>query len=139
MIEELRQFIRHPSRIPIRVRQGQQAMRQTAVDVGQGGVCFTRAEPLAAGETILLEIDTCKPTFVAEGIVRWCMQENDQFLIGVAFKDKTVRFAVRMVEQICHIEAYRHQLETESGQRISSEQAAFRWIADFAGQFPGQT
>lgn len=138
MIEELRQFIRHPSSIPIRYRRGQQPMRQTAVDISQGGVCFTSPQPIAAGELILLEIDFCEPTFSAEGIVRWCQQEGGQFLIGVGFKDRTVRFAVRMVEQICHIEAYRRQLEAESGEKISSEQAAYRWIANFAGRFPGQ-
>lgn len=136
MIEELRQFIRHPSTIPINFRRGQRRLRQTARDVSQGGLCFDCAQPITVGETLLIEINTCEPAFSAEGIVRWCQRENRHFLIGVAFRDKAVRYAVRMVEQVCHIEAYRQQVEAETGQRISSEQAAFRWIAAHAGSFP---
>lgn len=111
-------------------------MRQTTVDVSKGGVCFNCLHAIPVGETLVLEIDACRPAFSAEGTVRWCQQEGKQFLVGVAFKDQAVQFAIRMVEQVCHIEAYRRQLEDEKGVSLSSEQAARRWISEFAAGFP---
>lgn len=136
MIEELRRFIRHPSSIPIRFRLRRRHYSGPARDVSHGGLCFSSGQPVAAGEHILVQIDSCQPGFSAEGIVRWCRQEGSKYLIGVGFKDKAVRYAMRMVEQVCHIEAYRRRLEAETGQPLSSEQAAFRWIAENAADFP---
>lgn len=136
MIEEFRRFIRHPSSIPISFRLGKRRHRKMTKDVSEGGLCFSSRNAVEEGETILLEIDACQPAFCAEGIVRWCQEEGRHFLIGVAFSDKTVRYAMRMVEQICHIEAYRRRLEAETGEAITSQQAAFRWIAEQAGSFP---
>lgn len=136
MIEELRRFIRHPSTIPIHFQLGQRRQRQKARDVSLGGLCFSSQEAVREGASIVLEIDVCQPAFRAEGIVRWCKREGQRFIIGVGFKDKAVRYAVRMVEQVCHIEAYRQRLEAETGEAISSQQAAFRWISDNAGRFP---
>jgi len=136
MIEELRQYIRHPSTIPIRFRVGQRQQTQTARDVSQGGLCFTSQQPAPVGESILVEINCGRPGFSAEGIVRWCSREGRKYLIGVGFRDQAVRYAMRMVEQVCHIEAYRRRLESETGQKLSSEQAAFRWISENAADFP---
>lgn len=136
MIEDLRRFIRHPSDIPIRFRLGQQGHTRAARDISQDGLCFTSDQPLQIGENILVEITSCKPGFSAEGVVRWCRREGEKYLIGVGFTDSAVRYAMRMVEQICHIEAYRRQLESKTGQKLSSEQAAMRWIAENAASFP---
>jgi hypothetical protein len=136
MIEEQRQFIRHPSSIPIKfkLRGGEQT--EPMQDVGNGGLCFKASQSIAAGETIQIQIAACQPAFAAEGIVRWCRQEGQQFLVGVVFKDKAVRFALRMVEQICHIENYRHQVLASTGVDLSSEQAASEWIHKYAARFP---
>ncbi len=136
MIEELRQFIRHPSSIPISYRRGQRQHTQRARDVSPGGLCFTSQQPADVGESIFVEINCGKPGFSAEGIVRWCSREGRKYLIGVGFRDKAVRYAMRMVEQVCHIEAYRRRLEAETGRELSTEQAAFRWIAENAADFP---
>jgi len=136
MIDEPREFIRHPSTIPIHFTLGQRQKTRPARDVGSGGLCFHSAEAVSIGEVIEIEIASCKPTFTAEGIVRWCEPEGNAFLVGVAFTDKSVRFAVRMVEQLCYIEDYRQQKEAETGRSISSQQAALQWIKDHAESFP---
>lgn len=136
MIEEFRRFIRHPSNIPIHFRQGNKQHQLKTTDISQGGLSFTSQQSFSEGQSIVVEIDVCEPAFTAEGIVRWCQREGQRYLIGVAFKDKAVRYAVRMIEQVCHIEAYRQQLEVETGQAISTQQAAFKWIEENAGNFP---
>lgn len=136
MIEELRQFIRHPSSIPISYRLGHRHHTRPARDVSQGGLCFTSQQPALVGERIFVEINCGKPGFSAEGIVRWCSREGRKYLIGVGFKDKAVRYAMRMVEQVCHIEDYRRRLEAETGRKLTTEEAAFSWIAKNAADFP---
>ncbi|MCX4191473.1 PilZ domain-containing protein [Methylophaga sp. OBS1] len=136
MIEELRQYIRHPSSIPISYRLGQRHHIQPARDISQGGLCFTSQERALVGESIFVEIKCGRPGFSAEGIVRWCSREGRKYLIGVGFRDRAVQYAMRMVEQVCHIEAFRHRLEQETGVKLTSEQAAFRWIAENAADFP---
>ncbi|MCX4188246.1 PilZ domain-containing protein [Methylophaga sp. OBS4] len=135
MIEELRQFIRHPSSIPIKFKLRGRERTEPLKDVGKGGLCFKASQFIAAGETIQIQISACQPVFAAEGIVRWCRQEGQQFLVGVVFKD-SVRFALRMVEQICYIENYRYQVLASTGVALSSEQAASEWIRKYAARFP---
>jgi hypothetical protein len=136
MASECRQFIRHPSTIPIQFRLGRQQYKHQVRDVSHGGLCFSSDHAVETGATILVEIPACEPTFHAEGLVRWCRADGDGFLVGVTFNEASVRFAVRMVEQLCHIEAYRRRLEVETGEKLDSQQAASRWISEFASHFP---
>lgn len=136
MTGECRQFIRHPSAIPIEFQLGRQQYRRQVRDVSHGGLCFSSDEAVETGKTILVEISACEPRFCAEGQVRWCRPHGKEFLIGVAFNKQSVRFAVRMVEQICHIEAYRQELEARTGEKLDSQQAAVRWIGQYASRFP---
>ena len=43
-----------------------------------------------------------------------------------------------MVEQLCHIEHYRNEVNRKEGRDISSEEAATEWIAQFADKFPAR-
>ena len=46
-------------------------------------------------------------------------------------------FRARMVEQVCHIEQYRHEILKNEGRKLSSEAAALEWIQKYAPLFPG--
>ena len=46
-------------------------------------------------------------------------------------------FRARMVEQVCHIEQYKHQVLKKEGRKLSGEEAALEWIQKYAPQFPG--
>jgi hypothetical protein len=41
-----------------------------------------------------------------------------------------------MVDQLCHIEAYRKRVLAEQGRKLSSEAAAWEWVARYAAGFP---
>ena len=41
-----------------------------------------------------------------------------------------------MIEQICHIEHYRHEIEQVEGRKLNSEEAAREWIQRYASEFP---
>jgi len=62
----------------------------------------------------------CKPEFEAHIIVRWRKDHGNRFLIGVAFQQESVIFAIRMVEQICQIKSYRSKIFAETDIELTS-------------------
>jgi len=136
MRDTTRQFIRHPTDIPIQFRTAGVVAKINVKDIGTGGLCFASSHRINTGEQIHIIIPVCQPEFDAKGIVRWCKEEGGKFLVGVAFQQEEVTFAVRMVEQICHIEDYRSQAKRDKGLELSSEQAAVQWISEYAHTFP---
>jgi len=57
-----------------------------------------------------------------------------ELLLG--FEDEHEAFRARMVEQLCHIEAWRREVERTEGRTLDLEQAAREWIANHADGFP---
>lgn len=149
----MRQFIRHPSDIPIHFQVDEQEapIAQRVKDVSLGGLCFTTDKPLKPGSPIHIHIpldyqvakaQTETPQaaktgegFDADGVVAWCRQEGEVYAVGVQFADPSTQFGVRMVEQVCHIEHYRYDL-SQQGRELSSEEAAREWVERFAEEFP---
>ena len=134
----MRNYIRHPSDIPIQfVEEEQEApVSHSMHDVGYGGLSFNSNKPLAAGTQIHIRIDTVTPIFEAEGVVVWCQPEGDEFIVGIEFINKEDIFLARMVEQICHIEHYKKEMLEKEGRNLTSKQAATEWISKFARLFP---
>ncbi len=135
----MRKYIRHPSSIPVRIRQIEPVNdRDSAlVNVGYGGLAMHFPTDIESGTEVELLIDLVDPAVVMTGTVVWSEQQADGYLLGVQFKNDADVFQMRMVEQVCHIEHYRQELELKEGRKLSSEQAAAEWIEKFAGDFPG--
>lgn len=146
----MRKYIRHPSRIPIDFQIDDTAsptIYQTK-DVSQGGLCFQTDRPMPRGKKIRLRIPLAfqigvvreqgedQERFEAEGVVAWCCKESGRYAVGVKFLDPGTRFGVRMVEQVCHIEHYRHDVLLEQGRELTSEEAAREWVERYAAEFP---
>ena len=134
-----RQFVRHPSGMPIQfeVGNGFPARRDQMRNVSEGGLCFCSRIELEQGVRIHLMIPVLDERFEADGVVVWCHEIGGcGYEIGVRFEQQEAAFGVRMVEQICHIEAYRRQVLGTEGRRLSSEEAASEWIDRFAPAFP---
>ena len=136
MNDSQRQFIRHPIDIPLEFSMGENVEKMHSKDVGDGGLCFICQHHIDTGEQIHIMIPVCEPEFKAQGTVCWCKNDGAQFLIGVSFQQESEMFAVRMVEQVCHIEDYRSKVKSEQGIDLSSEQAAMEWISQHAADFP---
>jgi|GEM_PF-107554 len=148
----MRQFIRHPSDIPIAYCLGQ-AKKTIEVerksdpsveffasdrlrDVSRGGLCFNADCPVRKGTPIHIEIAIEQPAYAADGTVAWCRPEGDHFAVGVQFNEPSTRYSVRMVEQVCHIEHYRFNILEKEGRDLTSEEAASEWVEKYAAQFP---
>ena len=136
----MRQYIRHPSEMPIRYHLHDTGMhtatRENMHDVSSGGLAFYAEEVLEPGSFIDIKIEVRPPAFIAEGRVVWCRRQRKGFLVGIQFDDTDIEYSLRMVEQVCHIEQYRREILRKEGRRLNSEQAAKEWISRYAEDFP---
>ncbi len=134
----MRNFIRHPIDIPIKVieNEGEDCLNQSLHDISIGGLRCLSDKPLAAGSEIKIIIDMVDPVLEIPGIVIWCRPVDESYELGIEYQGEKDVYSLRMVEQICHIEHYRKEVQIREGRNISSEQAAREWITKFAGKFP---
>lgn len=134
----MRQFIRHPSDLPIEIRCFAESpkIRRRVRNVSFGGLAFSSDTALKPESLIALRIPCLRPVFEVAARVAWCRNEGSQFAVGVRFLDSAEAFRVRMVEQICHIESYRKDVERREGRQLTAEHAAREWISRYASLFP---
>ena len=134
----MRNFIRHPIDIPIKVieSEGEDCLNQSLHDISIGGLRCLSDKPLAVGAEIKIIIDLVDPVLEIPGIVIWCRPADESYELGIEYQGEEDVYSLRMVEQICHIEHYRKEVQIREGRNISSEEAAREWIAKFAGEFP---
>jgi hypothetical protein len=105
-------------------------------NISTGGLSFQTDEAILPGEALLIRIAIQKPPFEAEGTVVWCDKYSDGYQVGVHFEQADIDYALRMIEQICHIEQYRNEIQRREGRKLSSEEAANEWISLYASDFP---
>ena len=139
----MRNFIRHPIDIPIKIIEnesedceGEDSLDQSLHDISIGGLRCLSDKPLAAGTEVTIIIDLVEPALEIPGIVIWCQATHTFYELGIEYQGEKDVYRLRMVEQICHIEHYRKEVQTREGRNISSEEAAQEWIARYAGKFP---
>lgn len=135
MAIEQRQFIRHPAGVPLQIIKEPRTSQNQAMNISEGGLSFTSPQAYSVGEMVQIRISLCEPAFSASGVICWCKETEQAFLVGVSFVDKSVAYSLRMVEQICHIESYRQHLLDTKGINLSSEQAAIEWVKYNAAKF----
>ncbi|MGD8783463.1 MAG: PilZ domain-containing protein [Thioalkalispiraceae bacterium] len=139
----MRSYIRHPADIPLKVALASEAtaavhreQRQQLSNISSGGLAFSAPQPFETGNVIELEIDVVQPPFKAKGLVTHCHPDGDHYVIGIEFISKDTLFVARMVEQICHIEHYKREIELKEGRTLTGEEAAKEWIERYAANFP---
>lgn len=134
----MRTYMRHPSDVPLdlRLRTAADAHSECLNDVSCGGLSFTCAVSLNAGDLVEIRIPVVNPPFEALGRVAWCRRTADQYLVGVAFLDQDDLYRARMVEQICCIERYKKEIYEREGRELDGQQAALEWIDKYAEDFP---
>lgn len=133
----MREFIRHPSDIPIEIQCGGGYVQHSTKNVSYGGLAFLSDAALDVDTFIGLRMPHLRPAFEVQAArVAWCHREESGFAVGVQFLDPAEAFQVRMVEQVCHIESYRRDVEQREGRQLTAEEAAIEWISRHAPSFP---
>ena len=135
----MRRFLRHPRDMPVELVQRKHAFlpRQRLNNISLGGVACNSSKGFRKGTAVELRIPLLGEQARYPGVVAWCRkQQEDSYLVGIAFIDEDTLFRARMVEQVCQIEHYRHQREQELGTVLEVETVAREWIALHAAEFP---
>lgn len=134
-----RQYIRHPSDIPIQWRLGDLAAPGSEYlrNISEGGLAFISQHDIPVGALIDIHIPIRHPEVSIRGYVVWCKPYGvSEFEVGVRFTDADTRFRMRMVEQVCHIEHFKKEIFEREGRELTGEQAAMEWIKRYAKDFP---
>ena len=136
----IRKYIRHPSDVPIQVVldrvEDDDEGDETLTNISLGGLSFVSPNALDVLQKVRVCIPIIKRDNFLEGRVVWCEKAKNGYEIGLEFARSEEVFRLRMIEQICHIEHYRKEVERLQGRTLSTEQAAKEWISEFAGDFP---
>ena len=140
----MRQYIRHPTDIPIRIEKAESLAENTDTDeedislqnISHGGLCCMTHRPFAVGEKVKASIFVAKPAFDIYSEVMWCYHQNASYEVGIRFLNAEDAFAVRMVQQVCHIELYKREVYINEGRTLTGEEAAAEWISKYASNFP---
>jgi predicted ATPase len=133
----MRAFLRHPSDIPIELKENARSRAERLNNVSFGGLACESREYLEQNTLVNIRLPTIQPAFATTGKVVWCTKRNGNYDVGIQFLDESDLFLTRMVEQLCHIEHYRNEVRTSEGRSLSGEEAAREWIAKHAHDFPG--
>ena len=138
----IRKFIRHPSGVPIQVTldfaedENDDTVDQTMINVSLSGLAFISQKPLELLERVRICIPVLNQDNYLVGNVVWCEKVGGGYEIGIEFEKSKDVFRLRMIEQICHIEHYRKEVEESEGRELNAQEAAKEWISKFAGEFP---
>jgi hypothetical protein len=135
----MRQFIRHASDVPIEIRCAPDGgyVGRCGKNISFGGLAFLSDTAIEPETIVALRMPCLRSVFeVATARVAWCQNEGCLFAVGVEFLDSEEAFRVRMVEQLCHIENYRREVEQREGRNLTTEEAASEWISRYASSFP---
>ncbi len=73
----MRQYIRHPSDIPISYELGEKVSDQTEFlkNISEGGLCFQSKFYIDINSVIIIHIPVRTPPFEEKGMVLWCRQQ----------------------------------------------------------------
>lgn len=139
--KSIRQFIRHPSDVPIQVKldwvdDDDDLDDTTLTNVSLGGLSFQSPHELEIGQRVCVSVPILKVDNSLVGTVVWCESSKTGFEIGLQFERSKEKFRLRMIEQICHIEHYRNEVKLTEGRELSTNEAAKEWISRYAGDFP---
>lgn len=139
----LRKFIRHPSDVPIQVtlvevpNEKKTKSSDKLNNVGLGGLAYLSQQALPKGQHVKVFFPLLDKVHSLSGKVVWIKPLLQGFDTGIQFENTDELYSFRMIEQVCHIEHYRKEIEQREGRILSSEEAASEWIKRYAGKFPG--
>lgn len=106
-------------------------------NVSLGGLAFLSRRALKLGQYVNIYFPIIDQTHCFNGEVVWVREFSKGFDTGVQFESTDELYSLRMIQQVCHIEHYRKEVEQQEDRKLSSEEAASEWIKRYAGVFPG--
>jgi hypothetical protein len=133
----MREFVRHPSDIPVAVKVAMEAgsRRGYLRDVSIAGLSCDVARIIDVGSRIEFFVPSLAEESVGRGRVVWCRPLRASYRMGVEFECEQDAYRTKMVEQVCQIESYRREVQEMEGRELGAEEAAAEWIESHAAEF----
>lgn len=136
---ERRSYERHPIRVPlaVRPRDGSRRFVSEVGDLSEGGLSFACPEPMPEGSTLEIELPVNNERFMLIGAVASCVEATGArtFRVGLAFVNPEMHFRMKIAEQFLRISELQRDLSRERGAEVSIEEAAQRWVDQYAKSF----
>ena len=132
-------FIHHPTGYPLECRRlwfKQKNDDPFTDDQGIIGLCFISEKYIKPGTSLEISINLRGETHKFKGKVVLVKSLDTQYELGLWLSNKADSAKIRIVEQICHIEAYLQHKRYREGPFISRERITEEWISRFAATFP---
>ena len=134
MNTKLKNLIQHPRQVPVSIQLVESDAANNVIYLGELAVhCKS---PFPMGAKVILDIQIPDTAAELSGKVIWSYKAEHGYLLGVSFQSQSEAYRMRMIEQVCHIEAYRESLRTTAGRHLNREEAAIEWIARYSKDFP---
>jgi len=138
-VKEKRRFFRHPIHVPIRLRVAETDAYHPShsADISLGGLNFSWTKKLSRGTLLDITIPVREKLFDIRARVVYSKEDrrSAHFRTGVTFVDYPSAFKARLAEEVLQILEYRKSMSRELGHDITEEEAAKKWVSEFADRF----
>lgn len=126
--------------VPIKLKpaRGEKFIASKTRNISLGGLSFRWPNRLPKGSNVTIEIPIGQKIFDLNARIIYAKEnkESSDFHVGAVFTDFPSSFKARLAEEILRILEFQNKLRRELGCDLTEEEAAERWIADYASQFP---
>jgi len=106
-------------------------------DLSEGGLHFFWIRSLAKGTPLQIALPVLNRVFKLTGEVVYSIRDTitGLFRTGVAFRDPSNTFRVKLAEEILRIQKFQEELSRKQKEEISVEEAARKWIQKYSKEF----
>ncbi len=137
--KEKRRFFRHPINVPLdlRVAGMPESKKLQSNDISLGGLNFSWPQKLSRGSVLDITLQVKEKHFDIRAKVVYSKEDRKtaRFLTGVSFVDFPSAFKAKLAEEVLQILEYRKLVSRQLGHEISEEEAAKKWISEYAEHF----
>ena len=131
-------FIEHPASIPVDISLAPPPINQplSKLEKPRTGITVPSDEYYTLGSFVKICVAAGDEIHFFVGEVAWIDQDQRGQRLGLVFHSRQEAYRARMIEQLCHIYAYRLQMSQAVGNQVAIEEAARHWIAKYSDSFP---
>ncbi len=137
--EERRQFLRYPIRVKMELQLASDSsnLHSQTGDLSGGGLHFFWIRSLAKGTSLKIALPVLNRAFKLTGEVVYSIRDavTGLFRTGVAFRDPSSTFRMKLAEEILRIQKFQEELSRKQKEEISVEEAARKWIQKYSKEF----
>ena len=140
MMQEKRQFLRHPISYPLRFEVTSEEKHEDShtLNISKGGLLFLSRYKAKLGAIITLKLPFQNKAFKVKAKVVHIEKDKDNprlYNIGVSFDQHSDAFKVKLIEQIYLIDEYRSLRSIELGHEMGMREASEEWIKRYSVAF----